>query len=274
MLCPGVLAMDLAPVLAHFAEHGWARLGRVLDDAGAASLSERADAIMLGRVTYPGLFFQRDTETGRYEDLTFGRGYEGPTLAYRKVEKLEKDPRFAAWIDNPLFERVARARITGEISIYRACLFTKPASGGTVLPWHQDGGRFWGLDRDPELQIWTALDDAGREAGCLELVPGSHAGGLATPLGGMIPDDLVRASGADARKILVPAQRGEAILVHNFLWHRSDVNRTAEPRRAFTVCYMSAATRCVRKKRAPREFARAFVREPEAEVETESLPHP
>ena len=45
---------------------------------------------MLGRVTYPGLFFQHDTTTGNYQDLEFGKGWQGPSLNYRKIEKLEK----------------------------------------------------------------------------------------------------------------------------------------------------------------------------------------
>jgi hypothetical protein len=36
------------------------------------------------------------------------------------------------------------------------------------------------------------------------------------------------------------------------------VNETATPRRAFTVCFMSAETRCLRTKRAPRSFVRVF----------------
>ena len=35
-------------------------------------------------------------------------------------------------------------------------------------------------------------------------------------------------------------------------------NRTDIPRRAFSVCYMSGATRCLRKKRAPRAFFPVF----------------
>jgi ectoine hydroxylase-related dioxygenase (phytanoyl-CoA dioxygenase family) len=32
------------------------------------------------------------------------------------------------------------------------------------------------------------------------------------------------------------------VLLHNYLLHASDVNRTAQSRRAFSVCYMEAAT--------------------------------
>ena len=249
---------DLAPILTRYREDGFARVGRVLEEATLARLRERAEAIMLGQVAYPGLFFQHDTTTGRYEDLEYKKGYVGPSLHYRKVEKLERDPLFWELVNHPLFERIARAWIPGDVAIYRVVLFNKPARGGTVLPWHQDGGSYWGLDRSPTLQIWTALDDAPLGSGCLEVIPGTHVHGLATPLGGVIPDHVVSTRDIDKQRVFVPAKAGEVVLVHNHLWHGSGVNRTDHPRRGVTICYMSAETRCLRTKRAPREFVRVF----------------
>lgn len=258
MLEPGAQDLALSSVLASFGEHGWARLGKAASEETLARLRERADDLMLGRVVHEGLFFQQDAESGRYDDLAFGKGYEGPSLEYRKIEKLERDPVFRAWLDNPLFERVARALITGPIVIYRALLFCKGARGGSELPWHQDGGSFWGLDREPFLQIWTALDDAPEEAGCVEVIDASHRAGLATPLGGVIPRAVLDAHDADARAMPLPARAGEVMLLHNHVWHRSGLNATGKARRAFTVSYMSAETRCLRKKKKPRVFVRVF----------------
>lgn len=257
LICPETASVDIPAALAHFAEHGYARLGPALLPEAAIALCERADEIMLGQVVHEGLFFQLDTDTGRYEDLTYKKGYQGPSLNYRKIEKLERDPLFSAWINNPFFERVARAAIPGAISIYRAVLFNKARRGGSFLPFHQDGGSYWGLDRDPFLQIWTALDDVPEEAGCVELIPGSHAAGFATPLGGVIPDEVVRTR-ANEPLLRLPAKRGESLLIHTQVWHRSGRNHTDAPRRALTICYMSAETRCLRKKRAPRSFVRVF----------------
>ena len=255
MLISGAAEMELETVLAHYAAHGWARLGKVATNETLSALRARTDDVMLGRVTYPGLFFQMDAATGRYDDLTFGEGYEGPSLEYRKIEKLEQDPLFWAWLTNPLFERIARACIAEpKIAIYRAVLFAKGARGGSHLPWHQDAGVFWGLDRDPPLQIWTALDDAPEAAGCVEVLTGSHVHGLATRLGGVVPESLVREAQAEMRRLPLPARAGEVLLLHNCLWHRSGRNVTGAARRAFTVCYMSGATRCTRKRRAPRRF--------------------
>jgi phytanoyl-CoA hydroxylase len=254
------MTLPLDDALAHYAEHGWARLGRVLSDEGIASLTARADDLMMGRLTYPGMFFQHDSASGRYEDLDFGRGYEGPSVHYRKIEKLEKDPLFLTWIENPVFERIARASIEGDVVIYRAVLFTKAANAGSPIPFHQDAGSFWGLSADPELQIWTGLDDASEEAGCLEVVSGSHKNGLASPLGGVVAPLQIERARAHQTKTLVPTRAGEALLIHNHLWHGSGTNRTAAPRRALTICYMSASTRCLRKKRTPRVFPPVFRR--------------
>jgi phytanoyl-CoA hydroxylase len=258
MLLPNVLDLDIAGPLAHLAEHGWARLGKVLSDEAAVALRERADDVMLGRVTYDGLFFQRDSHTGSYDDLEFNKGWQGPSLEYRKVEKLERDPLYREWIENELFGRIAHAYIGPAISLYRAVLMTKAATGGTDLPWHQDGGRFWGIDRDATLQIWTALDDAPAEAGCVEVVPGTHLAGLVTPYGGNVSEVARTGQDLEARRIVLPARAGEVLLIHNHVWHRSGRNTTGRPRRALSVCYMDAETKCTRKKRAPREFVRLF----------------
>jgi len=258
VLSPEAAEVDVAGVVARYRADGYARVGRVIAEPLLALLRERADAIMLGQRTIPGLFFQHDAASGRYEDLPYGEGWVGPSLAYRKIEKLERDDAFRALLECSLFERIARHVLPAEVSLYRAVLFNKAAGSSTPLPWHQDGGRFWGLDRDPELQIWTALDDAPLDAGCLEVLPGSHAGGLATPLGGVVPEGCLQREQADARALPLPAQAGEVILVHNMLWHRSGPNRGPSPRRAFTACYLDAATRCLRTKRAPRRFEPLF----------------
>jgi hypothetical protein len=249
---------DIAPALVGFKTQGYARLGRVFSLEAMIALGARVDDVMSARVGHQGLFFQRDSLTGRYQDLEFGKGWQGPSHDYRKIEKLEIDPLFRAFIGNPLHERIARSLIEGPIALYRAVLFTKSASGGTALPWHQDGGVFWGVSPAPFLQIWTAIDDCPRGAGCLEVLPGSHLDGLATPQGGVIVAEELRKARADERAVPLPAQAGEAILIHNHLWHRSGTNATGKRRSALSVCLMTASARCLRKKREPRRFVRVF----------------
>lgn len=245
---------ELDAALAGWAERGFARLPAVADTDELRALRARIEGLIAGVLPDPGLFFQPDAPTGSYADVTFGEGYAGPDTAYRKIEKLELDPVFWSWIASPLFARVAARVHPQGTSLYRATLFSKAPLVGSDLPFHQDGGLFWGLDRQPMLQIWTALDDATPEAGCLCFAPGSHLRGLATPLGGLVPAALA----VGVAEETVPARAGDVILLHNLVWHRSGPNRTEAVRRGLAISYLDAATRCRRKKHAPRTFRRVF----------------
>jgi len=228
-----------------FRRHGFLRLGRVLDNAALAALSARIDAIMLGQVDVPGLMMQLDGG-GAYDALPAQTaGFKGPRLDYRKIENLERDALFLTYLQHPLFRRIA-AEIYGahaDIGCFRAMFMNKPAQKGTVLPWHQDGGDIWGLDRDPLVTVWTALDPATIANGCVQVISGSHRLGLLSKRGHTIsPAHEADHCPADRVDFLELAA-GEAVLLHNWLLHRSDVNRTERPRRAFSVCYLDARTR-------------------------------
>lgn len=258
VLQPNTADIDVDVALASFHEHGYARLGRVLTDEGARRLRTRANEIMQGEVCYEGLFFQHDSPSGRYEDLSFDAGWCGASLAYRKIEGLQRDPVFRSWIENPLFGRIATHELGQGVQMYRAVLWNKAAGAGTELPWHQDDGVFWGLSRAPRLQIWTALDDASIQAGCMEVVPGSHLSGLATKQGGTVPDELLKPVESEGRPMFLPALAGEAIILHNHTWHRSGRNASDAPRRSLGIAYLDAQTHCRRKKRTRRRFTQVF----------------
>jgi phytanoyl-CoA hydroxylase len=99
-----------------------------------------------------------------------------------------------------------------------------------------------GADRNPILTVWTALDDATVANGCMQIVPGSHKLGVLNPQHFVTEADQARYT-QDKDVIDLEVAAGEAILLHNFMLHRSGVNRTAIPRRAFSVAYLEAATR-------------------------------
>lgn len=249
---------EITGAVDHWAAHGWARLPAVATPATLTDLRARLDGFIAGTIPDPGLFFQADAESGRAEDVRREPGWRGPDVPYRKIEHLERDPAFLNWIRNPVFAAITARVHPDGAALYRAAVFAKVARTGTAIPWHQDAGRLWGLDREPCLQLWTALDDASVEGGCLWVVPGSHAWGLAVPNGGVVPVDQVVGRDADARAIAVPAAAGDVVLVHSLAWHRSGPNHTDAPRRALTVSLLDARTRCTRRRRAPRAFLPVF----------------
>lgn len=244
-------AAELDSSLDHYREHGWAHLPAVGVEEMAA-LRARVDAIVAGDPL--DLFFQPESPTGRYADLARTDGWTGPDTLYRKIERLEQDPLFHAWITNPVFARISDAILGPGARLYRAALFLKAPRVGSETPFHQDAGKLWGLTREPCLQLWTALDDAPPQAGCLEVASGSHRDGLVTPLGGVVPSTQT----ANAVATPIPARSGDVVLLHNLTWHRSGPNRTDRPRRGLTLSLLTADTRCRRTRKVPRVFPTLF----------------
>jgi polysaccharide pyruvyl transferase WcaK-like protein len=227
-----------------YEQQGYLRLGKILSDDALTALGERLNAIMLGQIHYPTLEMQLDTG-GAYEDLSDPvRGFLRSTLAYRKIQGLEADPMILELITRGIFREIC-ARHYGRhasVSIFRVMMMNKPAGQGTYLPWHQDAGDVWKLDRDPLVTTWIALDPATRANGCVQVIPGSHRLGLLSKRGSNVSEANIERY-CPANKIEhLELDAGEGLLLHNWLLHRSDINHTNSPRRALSACYMDGRT--------------------------------
>lgn len=228
-----------------FDKQGYLRIGKVADAATIDALCTRIDDIMLGKasVDYPRMVMQLDSTDGVYESAgKQSHGFKGATLKYRKIEQLEADPVFRAYMTLPVFEEVGR-RFYGDIPIaaFRAMFMNKPAKQGTFLPLHQD--RWRALDRDPLITIYTALDRATPENGCVEVIAGTHHE-VINPhhANGFLTSSMAARFDNDPRRVQLTLEAGEVVLMHNWTLHCSGVNVTDTPRRAFSVCLMDAAT--------------------------------
>jgi len=232
---------------ASFYRDGFLHLGQVLTEDEVERLKQRADDLAAGRVRNEQVLLQLDTG-GAYEELPEAvQQLDGTTRLYRKIQGLEFDDEFVHLVRNPRFFEVC-ARIYGPhvpLSIFRAMVMNKPAGQGTVLPWHQDGGDVWGLDREPLVTIWTALDPATTENGCMECVRGSHRLGLLTDYGSTLSDEDAARHCPPESVVPLEVPAGHAVLLHNWLIHRSGVNPSPIPRRAVTICYLDGRTRTV-----------------------------
>jgi phytanoyl-CoA hydroxylase len=226
---------------------GYLRLGKVLSDADLQALQTRIDDIMLGKANldYSRILMQLDSSDGAYQNAGVqSKGHKGATLDYRKIQDLEFDPLFLEFMQRPIFRELC-AHVYGPevpIAAFRAMFMNKPARKGTFLPWHQDRWNY--LDRDPLVTLWTALDPATVANGCVQIISGSHKLGLLNPdhPSGFLNDELTAQYAPESQRVYLELEPGEAVLMHNWLLHASDVNRTDISRRAFSVCYMDART--------------------------------
>lgn len=227
-----------------FEEAGYVILGKLLADEELAALQDRINDIMLGKakIDYSKLLMQREADdlAGQSEQTT---GSKGATLNYRKIQNLELDPLFRAYMTKPVFRSIC-SKVYGrntDIASFRAMFMNKPAYHGSLLPYHQD--RWWHLDRDPLVTVWTALDPATVENGCVRIFPGTHKR-LFNPEhhSGFLTDEQAADLLEDQEPVCLVLEPGESVLLHNWTVHGSEGNRTAQSRRAFSVCYLDAAT--------------------------------
>jgi len=228
---------------AEFEDKGYLHLGTLLPEDDLKALQQRIDDIMLGKadVDYDNMLMQLDSSSGAYGDAgKQSKGFKEPTLNYRKIQDLELDPLHLQYATLPLFRDIC-ARAYGPetpIASFRAMFMNKPANRGTFLPFHQD--RWTDLDRDPQVTVWTALDPATKENGCVQVVPGSHKDGLINPShpAGFLTEEQAAEYCTPENIEYLTLEPGEAVLLHNWLLHGSDINRSSVSRRAFSVCYM------------------------------------
>lgn len=231
---------------ASFDERGFLELGSVANPDELAALQQRIDAIMLGRasIDYDRLMMQLDSTSGQAADAgPQSLGFKQATLAYRKIENLELDPLFSAYMARPVFRDIC-SRVYGDVAIssFRAMFMNKPARRGTYLPWHQD--RWSALDRDPLITVWTALDPATMRNGCVQVIEGSHHHGVINPdhPSGWLTEQQAHRYCPPDKVVALELAPGESVLLHNWLLHASEINDTDVARRAFSVCYMDGRT--------------------------------
>ncbi|MDI1429153.1 phytanoyl-CoA dioxygenase family protein [Polyangium sorediatum] len=154
---------------------------------------------------------------------------------------------------DPVFDRFSRtpalAALTAELGLARPVLvqsmyiFKQPHIGGEVVC-HQDA-TFLYTEPMTVTGLWFALEDATIENGCLWVVPGGHRQGLKkrflrdargnTRFEVLDPVPLVEDG---AFPLEVPA--GTLVVLHGLLPHRSEENRSAQSRHAYTVHVVEA----------------------------------
>ena len=128
-------------------------------------------------------------------------------------------------------------------------------SGRSEFPWHQDNG-YVPIEPTTNLTIWIALDDVDEQNGCVWVVPGSHKGGL-------LPHRSPNAGSwhltvaVDGDGVPAKLKAGEAVIFTGLTLHRSKLNHTNKPRRAFFIEYTDATAHYTKSGGEPQPVATA-----------------
>jgi len=133
-----------------------------------------------------------------------------------------------------------------EVYHYHTKMMLKEPYVGGAWEWHQDYGYWYdnGCLYPDMASCLIAVDRATRDNGCLQVLVGSHR------MGRMEHGKTGEQTGADPRRVAAAIERldleyvecepGDAIFFHANLLHRSDQNRSADPRWSLICCYNTA----------------------------------
>ncbi|MEZ6065398.1 MAG: phytanoyl-CoA dioxygenase family protein [Planctomycetaceae bacterium] len=135
------------------------------------------------------------------------------------------------------------AYLDDEVYHWHHKLILKEPRVGGAWEWHQDYG-YWYHNAclRPDLaSCLIAIDRATKANGCLQVLKGTHHLGRIDhgKTGDQTGADMTRVNIAMERHELVHVELepGDAVLFHSNLLHRSDQNRSDDPRWALICCY-------------------------------------
>jgi hypothetical protein len=140
----------------------------------------------------------------------------------------------------------AERLLEGEVYHYHSKMIMKDAKVGGAWAWHQDYGYWYqnGVLFPLLCSASIAVDPATRENGCLQVLKGSHHMGRIDHVltGDQAGADLERV--AEAQKRLetnyIEMAPGDVLFFHANLLHRSDQNKSDNPRWSMICCYNAA----------------------------------
>jgi ectoine hydroxylase-related dioxygenase (phytanoyl-CoA dioxygenase family) len=169
-----------------------------------------------------------------------------------------RDDIYAAFVrSRRVVDRMERL-LGGEVYHYHHKMILKDPGVGGAWEWHQDYGYWYDTGcLFPELaSCLIAVDRATRENGCLQVLKGSHRMGRVNHVrvGDQTGADPERVAAARERLELVHCELepGSAVFFHCNLLHRSDRNRSPDPRWALICCYNAARNDPYKESRHPR----------------------
>ena len=110
-------------------------------------------------------------EKEHHHFVRFGEG--GKPVFYRIPQLADRDDIFKTVANHPTVLAAVRD-LVGSAQVFRDILVAKPPKHGHSVVYHQDAAYWDVADPNKVLSAWIALDDAPREAGCLQFIPGSH----------------------------------------------------------------------------------------------------
>lgn len=160
---------------------------------------------------------------------------EQPEDCLSKLFRVHRDEAvFRSFIEHPDLLDLAQDILGANIDCFLSQYIAK-RPGALGQPWHQDAWYF-PFDREPQVGVWLAINEAHARNGPLWVLPGSHLEPVHKVVGDKRPGanlgyvEIVDHDMSGA--IAVPMQPGDLLVFHSRLMHRSTDNESEQSRMA------------------------------------------
>ncbi len=183
---------------------------------------------------------------------------EGGAVELVVRNELPADSIYGAIVRSQRIVRTMETLFADEVYHYHHKMICKEPRVGGAWAWHQDYG-YW-YDNGclfPDMgSCMIAVDRATKDNGCLQVLSGSHR------IGRIDHGKVGEQTGANPERVEVARERlelvhvelapGSAVFFHANLLHRSDQNKSDNPRWAFICCYNTKHNDPYKESRHPR----------------------
>ena len=227
--------------VAHYREHGWVKLPRLITPELAARLLARAKAIMGEDGCSGETRADTDAPTNPWqdhhnvceEDAEFAAVGLGPAMGANAQRLMRRDIGVLMW--------------TNLLAVKIGSRQGAPVPASPPTDWHQDGPGSLPMDRAGRITFWIALDHIEPEMGLPRWIDRSHMLGA---LGNMVKDGKLRCELLDVYPELrdmpvtqpVAFEPGDATSHAMYTVHEAPANAADRPRWTLILNYVPSDT--------------------------------
>jgi phytanoyl-CoA hydroxylase len=220
-----------------FSQNGYLAWGPILEPAEVGALREEYDDVFRraeGQEGYRNLSVKEDAPE---EEKKKAR-----TRMLQVMQMCERSLAFRRLLYDSRFLDIVQELMGPSIMLFHDQALFKPARTGGAVYWHQDNA-YWGCAPANLVSCWIALDDAVKENGAMQVIPGSHRRAFLHKQG-KDTGSLLETAGLDpSTAVTAPLSAGGCMFHHCQTLHYTQPNTTDRERRAFIMHYMAPGTR-------------------------------
>ena len=233
--------------LQQYRDEGYTVVRGLISREEAARVRGKLMALLEDNQSWPANHFQ-------ILDPAKHKNSRGGFIPVGVQQPAKQDPAFRAIADHPNLQGAMEQLLGGPVKRFTDQALIKNSKIDGQSFYHQDS-YYWHLKPELGCNSWIALDEVGKDAIALAIMPGTHKGWTLAPheeyfdepsfhsasTGVAFKRFRIPKSQVDfSKEVLLPMSVGDAAFFTNFTWHRAESNRSGVHKCADAIAYQLA----------------------------------